>query len=825
MVPEARMTGRFVLRLLLVLAALLAILSWGAGYFLQSLAPSGRTELLIPSMEMLRMPPYGPRNDCTALSRLPAPLHGSIEDSASPIRKLDSLFADNAFWGQHFRVSATEPMERIFLVESSQLLSARLFVEGSDGNWHEAPRWPQSRAQGGGFYVNPAYSILIEAGRETRLFVCYQTISGMTPLFSIRTVGSLMERLAFHLLVFGAMLSILPFTLLYASSFWKTSRGETVPLILFLVPLGGAYSSWIMGLHTLIFPDNDVVTVAKIAHTSIMVSLVLFLHYLLREHGTGKEKRPVFWLRRLFPFSAFLPLPIILLDYKLGQDLLILVGTLLSFAMLVGGISLLEKDRYAVGYASIGILAMTICLSYVFAWFDLLPSDVVTALTATLGTAFAGCFGLILLRRFHERDLYLRARVNYSDRIYRREARRHTAARLRAFSTINHDMRQPVHVIEASLAALQNHVRDPAIRRILDRLIRANETLSGFVDGLLDVSRIDAGVMAPRIQIFSIDMLLSQLTAEYRDIAAAKGLALRYVRCRADVRSDPALLERILRNLLSNAINNTETGRILLGCRRRAENTIEIQVIDTGPGIDSATRNRLFSTGLRPPGKSGRAGLGLFIVTELAAVLDHPIGLESEPGVGSCFSVAVRLAPASAEKQRASKQPDIPALHGLSVLLMETSSRSPDSLRRLLEEKQLTVLAAATRRQALDVLASGNMPDIAIVHHLPEGKTGLDLIEHLEHMLTRPIPTIVIVDTLEMKDVLAIERLDRLLICSPVESSELFRSIGALTNPGRQIPIDSQPKPGQQPDATDSFNAVEKISGPATVYANRIHEK
>jgi signal transduction histidine kinase/CheY-like chemotaxis protein len=825
MVPEARMTGKFVLRLLLVLAALLAILSSGAAYFSQLLTPSGRTELLTPSVDMLRMPPYGPRSDCTASSRLPAPLHSSFEDSASPIRKPDSLFADNAFWGQHFRVSATETMERIFLIESSQLLSARLFVEGSDGNWHEAPRWPKSRTQGEGFYVNPAYTILFEGDRETRLFVCYQTISGMPPLFSIRTVGSLMERLAIHLLVFGAMLSIVPFTLLYASSFWKTSRGETVPLILFLVPLGGAYSGWIMGLHTLIFPDNDVVTGAKIAHTSIMVSLVLFLHYLLREHGVGKEKRPVSWARRLFPFSALLPLPIILFDYKLGQDLLILVGTLLSFAMLVGGISLLEKDRYAVGYASIGILAMTICLSYAFAWFDLLPSDVVTALTATLGTAFAGCFGLIILRRFHERDLYLRARVNYSDRIYRREARRHTAARLRAFSTINHDMRQPVHVIEASLAALQNHVRDPATRRILDRLIRANETLSGFVDGLLDVSRIDAGVMTPRVQIFSVHILLSQLAAEYRDIAAAKGLALRYVRCHADIRSDPALLERILRNLLSNAINNTETGRILLGCRRRPGNTIDIQVIDTGPGIDAATRNRLFGTGLRPPGKSGRSGLGLFIVTELAAVLDHRIGLESEPGVGSCFSVAVELAPPSADKQPAPINPDIPVLHGLNVLLMEAAPRSPDSLLRLLEEKQLNVLEAATRREALDLLASGNVPDVAIVRHMPEGKTGLDLIEHLEHTLMRPIPTIVIVDSLEMKDVLAIERLDRLLICSPVESSELFRSISALTNPGRQTSVDNQQKPGQQPDETDQSDAVEKISGPATVPANRMHEK
>ncbi|HYD60605.1 MAG TPA: ATP-binding protein [Noviherbaspirillum sp.] len=810
------MTGKFFLRLLLVLAALLGTLSWGAAYFSQFMAPSGRTESLTPSVDTLRVPPYGQRSDCTASSRLPAPPHSSIGNSTSPIRKSDSLFSDNAFWGQHFRISATESMERIFLVESSQLLSARLFVEGSDGNWHEASRWPKSRAQGGGFYVNPAYTVRFEAGQETRLFVCYQTISGMTPLFSIRTIDSVMERLAFHLLVFGAMLSILPFTLLYASSFWKTSREETIPLILFLVPLGGAYSGWIMGLHTLIFPDNDVVTAAKIAHTSIMVSLVLFLHYLLREHGAGKEKRPVFWLRRLFPFGALLPLPIILLDYKLGQDLLILVGTLLSFVMLVGGIALLEKDRYAVGYAVIGILAMLICLSYAFTWFDLLPSDVVTALTATLGTAFAGYFGLIILRRFHERDLYLIARVNYSDRIYRREARRHTAARLRAFSTINHDMRQPVHVIEASLAALQNHVRDPATRRILDRLIRANETLSGFVDGLLDVSRIDAGVMAPRVQIFSVDMLLSQLATEYRDMATAKGLALRYVGCRAYIHSDPALLERILRNLLSNAINNTETGRILLGCRRRPGHTIDIQVIDTGPGIDAATRNRLFSTGLRPPGKSGRSGLGLFIVTELAAVLDHRIGLESEPGVGSCFSVTAKLAPANAEKQPALKNPDIPMLQGLSVLLMEGPSRSSASLRRLLEEKHLTVLEAATRREALNLLASGHVPDLAIVHHLPQGKTGLDLIEHLEHTLMRPIPTIVIVDSLETKDVLAIERLDRLLICSPVENAELFRSIGALTNPGRQAPIGKQPESRHQPEDTGQSEANEKTGGPET---------
>lgn len=429
-------------------------------------------------------------------------------------------------------------------------------------------------------------------------------------------------------------------------------------------------------------------------------------------------------------------------------------------------------------------VSIFLCASYIFARLGVLPSEWIITLTPILGIASTICIGLTISKRIHEREQYLRTRIRYSDHIYRREAERHAAARLTSFSSMSHDMRQPLQVMTTSLALLKGHTRDPDVEKHVDRLIQANATLTDFVDGLLDVSRLDTGLMAPRLRSFAVDPLLYRLVTEYRDIAAAKGLELRYVRTRIHLHSDPALLERILRNLLSNAVNYTDSGRILLGCRRR-RNSFDIQVLDTGPGIAPFIQASLAGGGLSPPRESGRSGLGLFIVTELASILGHRMSLTSEAERGSCFSLSVCLEPACAESRDESSPFDRSAMHERRILLIGASD-ALSTLGPMLQKHGLIVEEVNSLRQALNLLDAGHMPDLAIIEHSTTNRTGPDLLERLEHLLVRPIPAIVIAPTQKIKEIHVATRLDRVVICPPVDNDDLFQAAITLLHPGRQ---------------------------------------
>lgn len=238
------------------------------------------------------------------------------------------------------------------------------------------------------------------------------------------------------------------------------------------------------------------------------------------------------------------------------------------------------------------------------------------------------------------------------------EAERANHAKSRFLAAASHDLRQPMHALGMFVATLSQQPSTPIQRELLAQIDRAVGAMGDLLDSLLDISRLDAGVIETRVAAMPLRPLLERIASEFAAVAQAKGLELELRRTTLWVRSDRILLERILVNLLSNAIRYTTQGRILVAARicGTQRDQVRIDVRDSGPGIAEDAREAIFQefVQLENPerDRSKGLGLGLSIVKRLAQLLDHRIQLRSAPGAGSTFSVVLPRVPAD-EAQRA----------------------------------------------------------------------------------------------------------------------------------------------------------------------------
>ncbi|WP_162488384.1 ATP-binding protein [Azospirillum lipoferum] len=253
----------------------------------------------------------------------------------------------------------------------------------------------------------------------------------------------------------------------------------------------------------------------------------------------------------------------------------------------------------------------------------------------------------ITLEQMEEANLHL-ARSNEELRCLRAA----DADKLQLLASASHDLRQPVMSMGLFLDVLRHRLGE-AERPLLGGLLAAHVSIRTLLDGMLDSARLDAGALNPMIEPVPMAVMLDVIHSEFMLQAEMRGLRFRVKPCAATVSSDAQLLERILRNLVANALKYTTTGGILLGCRqcRDAEGGrhLRIEVWDTGPGIVEYNLSAIFEEfrqlDNRDRGQSRGVGLGLAIVARLARQLKHLIGVRSWPGRGSVFSVTVPLAP------------------------------------------------------------------------------------------------------------------------------------------------------------------------------------
>ena len=228
------------------------------------------------------------------------------------------------------------------------------------------------------------------------------------------------------------------------------------------------------------------------------------------------------------------------------------------------------------------------------------------------------------------------------------ELARANQAKSRFLASASHDLRQPLHALSLFIDELHaNPTRDRRVR-LNGKLAEAVGSLNSMFDAILDTSKIEAGAIKPVLSRFPVAPLCEGLRVLFVPAAAAKGLDLEIGSSTLWVESDALLLQRIVQNLMANAIRYTDKGSVALSCSE-SDGLLSIAVTDTGPGVPAAMQSDIFGEFFRAPttGQSGERGLGLglFIVASFARLLNHPVSLDSMPGRGSTFAIQVPVVP------------------------------------------------------------------------------------------------------------------------------------------------------------------------------------
>lgn len=319
----------------------------------------------------------------------------------------------------------------------------------------------------------------------------------------------------------------------------------------------------------------------------------------------------------------------------------------------------------------------------------------------------------------------------------------------RFLAAASHDLRQPLHALNLFVAQLRSET-DPAERkRLAARIEGAVENMNGLFNALLDISKLDSGALKPNLSDFAVAGVLKRIEATFAAAAREKGLSFHVVPSSAWVHSDAILLERILLNLVSNAVRYTEAGGVVVGCRRKGR-ALRIDVCDTGSGIATDQQRSIFNEFYQvvPKEKGGGdgLGLGLAIVERLGALLDHPISLESVVGKGSRFSVAAPIALPTGTPNAAHAARELPAdpLRGRSIIVIDDDALVLDAMRGLLEQWGCSVLTARSSQEVLQSI-DGRTPDLIISDgRLQENETGVEAVARLRQRFGDNIPAFLI---------------------------------------------------------------------------------
>lgn len=307
-------------------------------------------------------------------------------------------------------------------------------------------------------------------------------------------------------------------------------------------------------------------------------------------------------------------------------------------------------------------------------------------------------------------------------------------AKSRFLAAASHDLRQPMHALALFIGQLRAHGGSPDALALLTKIERSIEALQELLEALLDLSKLDMGAVTAEPKAFAVQELLLRVVGQFAPAAVGKGLALTLVPTSLWARSDPLLLERILLNLIANAIRYTVDGRILIGCRRRGEN-IDLVVADTGIGIAPEHLPHVFQEFYQavPPGTSTRGlglGLGLAIVKRLVLLLGHQVTIESVPGKGT---VVLVRAPRAAPERRTPVPDDgsARALRGACVLVVDDEAAPREAIAGLLAQWGCEVIAARSGDEALEHTRD-RQPDLVLCDlTLAGGESGLEVVDRL----------------------------------------------------------------------------------------------
>ncbi|WP_307658956.1 ATP-binding response regulator [Variovorax paradoxus] len=374
----------------------------------------------------------------------------------------------------------------------------------------------------------------------------------------------------------------------------------------------------------------------------------------------------------------------------------------------------------------------------------------------------------------------------------------------RFLASASHDLRQPLHAIALFGAALENELRGRPEGVNAERLMRAVNALGTSLDTMLDVSKLDAGVVLPELQAVQLDGLFLPLNHMFSARAEQKELQLRVRASGLWVHSDPQLLHRLLSNLIDNALKYTASGGVTVTARARAD-AVWIEVRDTGIGIAPEQLGRIFEefyqVGNLGRDRSQGLGIGLSIVQRLSRLLDHPMQVHSRPGRGTCFRVVLPAA-----GPRVGAPPAGPILQGVEahrrrdaaaqalpgrVLLVDDEAEIREAMGQLLRSWSIEVQAVADEAQAEEAMAQAQgraQPfDLLICdYRLANGTDGLDTGLRLRQRFGSGMPLLLVTGETAPERLKRVRASGVAVLFKPVDAGKLFQTLAELAPSGAQ---------------------------------------
>ncbi len=360
------------------------------------------------------------------------------------------------------------------------------------------------------------------------------------------------------------------------------------------------------------------------------------------------------------------------------------------------------------------------------------------------------------------------------------EAEQANISKSKFLAAASHDLRQPLHALTLFTSVLDELIQYPKVRKVVDQINASVQALQSLFNALLDISQLDAGVMKVEKTDFNLQPLFNKLANDFNPQAREKDLTIIWPTCSFAVHSDQSLFEQILRNYISNAIRYSSKGEVHIHCIAK-DQLLCIQVIDTGVGIAEEDQQAIFEEfhQLNNPerDRSKGLGLGLAIVQRTANLLGHNIGMESQPGKGSTFSITLEqanIAQITSEIKPPVKS-NILSTNKVLIIVIDDERSVREGTKSLLEAWGCEVITATDKQKAMSKLSQQNQSPNGIIadYRLRNNQTGIEAVHAIQSEYHNDIPTLIVTGDIAVEHLREVNSSGFQLLHKPVAAVKL----------------------------------------------------